>query len=83
MYLTEEQYQLLKTIAQSRTKPVRDRQRAKILLKYKDEVPISEISLSVQVNRKTAYKCIQKALTMGIESGLKDQYHSPKDSSYY
>jgi len=79
LFLSSKQHQFLKKIAQSRTMPIRELQRAQILLKYKEEVSISEISLSVKVNRKTVYKCIQKALTMGIEAGLKDKYHSPKE----
>ena len=30
------------------------------------------------MSRPTIYKCIEKALATGVESGLKDKYHSPK-----
>ena len=78
LLLNDEQKQFLMTISQSRTKPVREVQRAKILLKYSDGIPISTISSQLNVSRPTIYKCIEKALATGVESGLKDKYHSPK-----
>lgn len=79
LYLTEEQSKFLKVISQSRTAPMRELQRALILLKYVDGTSISDIKSSVHVSRPTIYKCVDKALSMGIESGLKDKYHSPKE----
>ena len=78
LVLTDEQRQFLATISQSRVSSVREVQRAKILLKYADGVTISGIKSCLHVSRPTIYKCIDKALAMGIEAGLKDKYHSPK-----
>ena len=78
LVLTDEQREQLSGIAQSRTAAVREVERARILLKYADGVSISAIQSVLGVSRPTIYKCIDKALAMGSETGLKDKYHSPK-----
>ena len=80
LILNEEQHQWLEKISQSRTAPMRELQRAQVLLKYADGSSVSNIKSVVHVSRPTIYKCVDKALSMGIESGLKDKYHSPKAS---
>jgi len=77
LYLTEEQRAQLEQIGNSRTKPFREIQRAKILLRYNDGMPISQIEKHLHVSRPTIYKCIDKALAAGPEAGLKDHYHRP------
>jgi len=79
LVLTNEQREQLTDIALSRTSAVREVERAKILLQYADGISISNIQARLLVSRPTIYKCIDKALTMGAESGLKDKYHSPKE----
>jgi len=69
----------LQKIAQSRTEPIREVQRAQILLKYSKEMPISEIQKELHTSRPSIYKCIDKALAMGFESALKDKYHRPRE----
>ena len=73
------QCQELITLSQSRTAPLREVQRASILLKYADGKEISSIKKELNISRPTIYKCIDKALAAGIETGLKDTYHSPKE----
>ena len=75
----ETQRQKLQKINQSRTTALREVQRASILLKYADGEAISSIKEQLNVSRPTIYKCIDKALAAGIETGLKDKYHRPKD----
>jgi len=75
----ETQRQKLQKISQSRTTALREVQRASILLKYADGEAISSIKEQLNVSRPTIYKCIDKALAAGIETGLKDKYHRPKD----
>jgi transposase len=77
--LTEEEEQKIKRIAKSQTKPKREVERANILLQYNGGINISSIHKSLRVGRKAIYKCIDKALAMGIEGGLKDKYHRPKE----
>jgi transposase len=79
LVLDEQQRRQIQTIAQSRTAPLREVQRAKVLLAYADHVPLATIATQTGTSRPTVYKCIDKALSMGWEAGLKDLYHRPKD----
>lgn len=79
LILDKEQREQLNKIAQSRKAPVREVQRANILLRYSEGIPITDIEKMAQVSRPTVYKWIEKALAMGIEEGLKDKYHRPKE----
>jgi transposase len=75
----EKQKEQLKTISQSRKAPIREVQRANILLRYSESIPITDIQKVVQASRPTIYKWIEKALAMGTEEGLKDKYHRPRE----
>jgi len=78
LILNETQRKDLTRLSQSRTAPLREIQRASILIKYADGQTISSIEKNLKVSRPTIYKCIDKSLAAGIETGLKDKYHSPK-----
>jgi transposase len=78
LILDKEQKDQLQKLSQSRKAPIREVQRANILLRYSEDIPITEIERIVQVSRPTIYKWIEKALAMGIDEGLKDKYHRPK-----
>lgn len=54
-------------------------ERAKILLRYTDGATISAIGRELGLTRRTVYKCIDKALAAGVETGLKDKYHRPRE----
>ena len=75
----EKQKEQLKAISQSRKAPIREVQRANILLRYSENIAITGIEKMVQVSRPTIYKWIEKALAMGTDEGLKDKYHRPKE----
>ena len=75
----EKQKEQLKTISQSRKAPIREVQRANILLRYSEDIPITDIEKMVQVSRPTIYKWVGKALAMGTEECLKDKYHRPRE----
>lgn len=77
--LTREQYSKLDQLSKSRKAPLREIQRAKILLSYANEVSISGIQKQVGVSRPTIYKCIDKTLAAGVDAGLKDYFHRPFD----
>src|SRR4030042_6852700 len=79
LILTPEKKEELQRIASSRKAPLRELQRANILLRYSKSIPIIDIEKMVHVSRPTIYKWIEKALAMGIEEGLKDKYHRPKE----
>jgi len=78
LILNQGQKEQLNKISQSRKAPVREVQRANILLRYSEGIAITDIEKMAQVSRPTVYKWIEKALAMGIEEGLKDKYHRPK-----
>jgi transposase len=77
--LTAEEKQRLNALRQSRTEAVRTVERAKILWYYSTGLNPSEIKKEVHVSRVTIYACLRKALTMGMEAGLKDAFHRPKE----
>ncbi len=79
LFLKEDQLQELNRISQSRTAPAQEIQRAKILLSYYENPIISKVARTVGVVRDTVYKCIDKALEMGVEKALNDLYHCPKE----
>ena len=79
LILDQEMKGQLQQIANSRTTPIREVQRANILLRYAEGMPIVDIEKIVHVSRPTIYKWIEKSLAMGIEEGLKDKYHRPKE----
>src|SRR4030067_577412 len=78
LVLSEEQQEELKKTVQSRNAPIREVQRANIVLRYSEGMPITEIEKLTHVSRPTIYKWMEKSLAMGIEEGLKDKYHQPK-----
>lgn len=75
--LTQEQRVMLKELAGSRTAPMREVERAKVLLGYADGASITELQRQLGVGRPMIYKCIDKALAAGVQMGLKDKYHRP------
>jgi transposase len=79
LFLESEQHEKLKAISRSRSAPLREVQRAKIMLLYADGNSITRIQQLTKVSRPTIYKCIEKALAAGVETGLKDYYHRPFD----
>jgi transposase len=80
LVLTPPERQRLETLSASRAAPVRAVERARILLQYAGGKSPSEIQRSVKVSRVTIYHCLHKALQMGLEAGLKDLFHRPKEA---
>jgi len=79
LVLDQDKKEHLQQLASSRKAPVREAQRANILLRYSESMPITEIERITHVSRPTIYKWVDKALAVGIEEGLKDKYHRPKE----
>jgi len=79
LVLTTEHRAMLTELAGSRTAPIREVERAKILLGYADGATISELMRRIGVGRPMIYKCIDKALAAGVGAGLKDAYHRPHE----
>ena len=53
---------MLKRLAGSRTAPVREVERAKLLLGYAEGSAITDLQRRIWVSRPGIYKCIDKAL---------------------
>lgn len=77
--LSIDQRSKFEQISKSRTAPLREIQRAKVILLYANDLPISQIQEQVKVSRPSIYKCIDKALAAGPDAGLRDYYHRPFD----
>ncbi|NCC40203.1 MAG: helix-turn-helix domain-containing protein [Gammaproteobacteria bacterium] len=75
--LPEEQRRALNRLTHSHTARLREVERARVLLRYAEGCSITEIQRQVGVSRPTIYKCIDKALTLGVMMGLKDHDHRP------
>lgn len=80
LIISEEQHQELERLAQSRTAPRREVERAGILLGYAGGQGITEIERALRVSRPTIYKCVDKALAAGVAAGLKDRFHRPREA---
>src|SRR5438552_11196335 len=76
---TSEEEKRLETLQASRAAPAREVERARILLQYHAGNNPSAIQRSLGISRVTIYHCLHKALAMGIEAGLKDAFHRPKE----
>jgi hypothetical protein len=68
----------LQQLSQSRTAPLREVQRARILCRYHAGETIAGIARTLGMTRKSVRKWIDKALAMGAEAALKDAYHRPR-----
>lgn len=79
LVLTVEQRQLLEGLSASRAAPMREVERARILLQYYAGKNPSAIHRTLKISRVTIYHCLHKALEMGVEAGLKDTFHRPRD----
>jgi len=70
--LTDQDREMLEPLAQSKTAPHRDVQRAKIILAYLAGNEFTVIARQTGTTRRIVYKCVDKALSMGVEAALKD-----------
>ena len=68
----------LQQLSQSRTAPLREVQRARILCRYHGGETIAGIARAMEMTRKSVRKWIEKSLAMGAEAALKDAYHRPR-----
>src|SRR5450759_1190899 len=77
--LSQDQETMLRRLAGSRTAPVREVERAKVLLGYAQGIPITDLARQIGISRPTVYTCIDKALAAGVQAGLRDAYHRPHE----
>jgi transposase len=72
LILREEEKSRLTDMSRSRTGSHATVQRARILLAYAEGMPISSIAREEHTDRPVVERCIDKALSGGIETALKD-----------
>ena len=77
--LTVEEVQRLEALRASRAAPRREVERAQILWHYQRGQNPTAIQRLLKVSRVTIYRCLHKTLAMGVEAGLKDTFHRPKE----
>lgn len=77
--LAQEERERLEALSASRAAPLREVERARILLQYHAGQNPSVIQQTLGISRVTIYHCLHKALAMGVEAGLKDTFHRPKE----
>lgn len=77
LVLSTEQRSMLEELAGSRTAALREVERAKVLLAFAQGKAPTEIQRLLGLSRPTIYKCIDKALAAGVNSGLRDRFHRP------
>jgi transposase len=78
--LEEKDAKILESIAASRTEPYSKVKRAKMLLAYARGESISGIARKEQTNRPMVERCIDKALSGGIMTALRDLARSGRPS---
>ena len=79
LVVSTEERERLARLKDSRKAPKRAAERAAILLRYADGDGPTAIQKALGLSRPTIYKCIDKALAAGVEAGLEDRYHRPKE----
>ena len=77
--LTSDDQIFLKKLSNSKTKPIREVNRSKVLLSYSEGKSVTKISIETAISRETIYEYIDRALTIGVRAALKDKYHRPKE----
>lgn len=79
LVLTQEEEQRLRALRASRAAPVREVERAQVLLEYQAGSNPSAIQKALGISRVTIYHYLHKALEMGVEAALVDTFHRPKE----
>src|SRR6516162_4173718 len=77
LLLTNVEVKELQQLAQSRTAPSREVQRAQIVCRYHSGETITEIARALRMTRKSVGKWIARGLALGVKAALKDTYHRP------
>ena len=79
LVLSPEQRTALEELAGSRSASMREVERAKVMLGYADGISVTELQRQLGFSRPMIYRCVDKALAAGVQTGLKDKYHRPHE----
>ena len=80
LFLLDEEQYLLDQLRNSKTAAARDVFRAQILSRYHAGETVSEIARALKTTRASVLKWVDKALQMGVEAGMKDTPHRPREA---
>jgi len=75
LVLSPEEQQQLRSLANSRAAPLREVQRAKVLLGYHAGQGFSALSRTARLSRRIIYKHVDRALAAGVAVALRDRAH--------
>ena len=75
LVLSPEEQQRLQSLAASRSAPLREVQRAKLLLGYHAGQSFSALSRTLPLSRRIIYKHVDRALAAGVAVALRDHPH--------
>ena len=81
LHLLEGEQYKLDQLRNSKTAAARDVFRAQIMFRYHAGETVSEIARALKTTRASVLKWVDKALQMGVEAGLKDTPHKPREAS--
>jgi transposase len=70
LIIDEETIKMLTDLASSMTESHDRVERARILLDYHDDIPVSRIAFKFNINKSIVYNCITRALQEGVEAAL-------------
>ena len=77
--LKPDELQMLTRLSHSQTAPHRQVQRARVLLRYHEGQTVTQIAALIRTPRRIVYKCLDKALSMGVATALRDLPHGRQE----
>lgn len=80
LILLDEEQHTLDQLRNSKTAEARSVFRAQIMSRYHAGETVSEIARALKTTRVSALKWVDKALQMGVEAGIKDTPHKPREA---
>lgn len=81
LVLTAEDLEALRQRSQSPSAPYREVQRAKMLVRYHAGETFTQIAQALRTPRRIVYKCVDKALAVGVDLALQDVPHGRQHPS--
>jgi transposase len=80
LILLDEEQHTLDQLRNSKTASARSVFRAQIMSRYHAGETVSEIARALKTTRASVLKWVDKALQMGVEAGMKDTPHKPREA---
>src|SRR3977135_3790449 len=80
LVLTDEEKQTLDRLRNSRTAAALQVHRPQIIWRWHAGESVSQIARALKTTRKSVLKWIDRALQMGVEAGIKDTPHKPREA---